>query len=87
MGFIAHGVDAACIDPAIIEIKKCADGDGVVNGFIRVAGCMKALNIGGLNRNRIVVDLSDKAEQSFLRLSKPGTFNIGKDSTDQLFAA
>src|SRR5437764_10348039 len=46
MGFIAHGMNAAGVNPAVVKIEEGADGDRVVDGLIGVPGGMQQLNIG-----------------------------------------
>ncbi len=38
--FVAHGVDAAGVDPPIIKVEQSADRNGVINGFVAEAGVM-----------------------------------------------
>jgi len=68
--FIAQGMNAACIDPAIVEIEQCADGDRIVDCFIGEAGLVKCFDVGGLDGDGITIHLSDKAQESFLGLGE-----------------
>ena len=45
MRLIAHRMDAAGIDPAVIEIEQRANRDGVVDGFVRVADRMQRFDV------------------------------------------
>jgi hypothetical protein len=64
--FIAHGVDAACIDPAIVEIEQGADGDRIVDCFVGESGGVECFDIGGLDGNGITIHFSDEPKESFL---------------------
>ncbi len=84
---IAHRVNAARVDPAIVEVEQRADRDGVIDGFIRIAGLVQSFDIQRLNGNGIAIDLADEAEQRFLGIGKRRTLWIGQNSRHEFLAA
>jgi hypothetical protein len=87
MRFIAHRVNAAGIDPTVIEVEKRADGDGVVDGFIGITGSLKNLDVGRPNCDRILIHLPYEAKERLLRMGEQGCFDIGQDACDQFVIA
>src|SRR6267378_72751 len=45
--FLRHGVDARRVDPAVVKVEQRADGDGVVDGFIRPTRGVERLHVLG----------------------------------------
>ena len=87
MGFITHRVDAARVDPPVVEIEQCADGNRIVDGLVGESSLVESRDVRGLNGNRIVVHLSDKVKQNFLRLGEQRCFDIGEHARHQLGVA
>jgi len=87
MRFIAHGLNAAGIDPAIVKVEQGADGDGVVNDFVSVAGRMQEVDIGRADVHRFAIHFSHKPHERFFGLGEQRCFEIGEDAVDQLFTA
>ena len=85
--FIAHGMNAACVDPPVVEIEQRADGDRIIDGFVRESRLVEDCDVRWLNRNGIVVHLSHKPEQSFLRLGEQRGFHIREHTRNQFRAA
>jgi len=48
---------------------------------------MQGLKVIGLNGNRIEIDLTDKAQQGFLRFRKRGAIEISEDGIHEFLAA
>ena len=84
VGFVAHGVDAAGINPTIVEIEERADGDGVIDGFVGKTGGVQSGDIGRANGDRIFIHLTDKAEQSFIGIAQFRSFEIGDHAVHQI---
>ena len=70
MRFVTHRVYAAGINPTIIEIKKSAHGDGVIDGFVCVPDGVKRFDVGRPNGSGILIHLPDKEKESFLAVRK-----------------
>jgi hypothetical protein len=87
VGFIAHGMDAACVDPAVVEIEERADGDGVVDGFVGEAGGMQHVDVAGLDVDGIFVHFAHEAEESFVGLGEQGGFEVCENTRDKGLAA
>ena len=62
MGFVAHGMYAARVDPAVEEIEQGANGNRVIDCFIRIAAAFENRDIRRLYRNRIVIDLAHESK-------------------------
>jgi len=71
MRLVAHRVDAASVDPTVIEVKQGTHGYGVVNGLVREARFVKDGYIGRVDGHRVFIDLADEAEKSLVRIAKP----------------
>ena len=80
-------MNAACIDPPVVEIEQRADGDRVVDGFIGESHFMKDCDVRRLNGNGIVVHFSHKPEQGLLRLGEQRGFYVGEHARNQFRAA
>ncbi len=65
---IAHRMYTAGIDPPIVKIEQCANGDCIVNRFVGIAGLMQYLDIRRFNGHRIAIHFVNEAEQRFLVL-------------------
>ncbi len=84
MRFVAHGMHTACVNPAIVKVEESADGDRVVNGFVRIAFLVKSFNVRGLNRHRIGVYLVDKPEESLLGFAELGGVHVFEYAVDEI---
>jgi len=80
-------MDAAGVDPLVIEIEQSADGDRIVDGFVRESRFVEDRDVRRLNGNGIVVHLSHKPKQNFLRLGERRGFDIREHTRNQLRAA
>ena len=60
-------MNAAGVDPAVVEIEQRADGNGVVNGLVCEAGLVKRVDVRRLYGDGIEIDFVDKAEQRLFR--------------------
>ena len=87
MRFVTHGVDTTRIDPAIIEIKQRAHGDGIVNRLIAVARFVQNLNIRRPDVDGIAINLLNEPEQCLFLVAQQGRFYVFKDTFHQLMAA
>jgi hypothetical protein len=83
VGFVGEGVDAGGVDPAIVEIEKCADGDGEVEGFIGPAELTEGSHVVGRDSGGIVVHFVDEAEQGLVFVVERGGFEIVYYAFDQ----
>ena len=63
MGFVAQGVDAGGIDPAVVEIEERADGDREIQLLVRPAGGSHRIEIRGRDVRRVVIHRVDEAEE------------------------
>lgn len=87
MRLIAHRVHAACVDPAVVKVEQRADGDRIVNGFVRITGRVQSIDVRRLNRDRVLVHLADKAKQRLLRIGKLRRLDIFQYALHQFRAA
>ena len=87
MRFIAHGMNAACVDPPVVEIEQRADGDRIVDSFVRESRFVEWCYVRRLNGDGIVVHLSHKAKQDFLRFGEQRGFYVREHTRDQFRAA
>lgn len=55
MGLVAHRMDTACINPAIVEIEQRADRDGIVDSFIGKAHLVKRGDVLGVDIDRVFI--------------------------------
>lgn len=83
MGFIAHCVNTACINPAVIEVEQRAHRQRVVNGFVRVAHLMQSFDVSRANIHRVEINFTYKPEQRFLLIGKSRRLRIGKHAIHQ----
>ena len=83
MRFVAHRVDAAGVDPSIVEIEKRTDRERVINGLITVARIMQQSDIRRPDVDGILIDLSDKPEQRFFPIRESGRLEISDDAVYQ----
>ena len=65
MRLVAHCMNAARINPAVIEVEKRAHRDRIINRFIRIACRMQRADIARLNRDRIAIHFVNKTEEGF----------------------
>ena len=86
MRLVAHRVDAAGVDPSIVEIEKRTDREGVVNGLVAVTCLMQQSDIRRPNVNGILIDLADKTEQRFFLIRQSGRLNVPDDAVYQFLA-
>lgn len=87
MSFVRQRMDAARIDPTVIEIEQRANRDGEVKSFVIPSRCPRGFEIGRLNARRIVVHCVYKTEENFMLLIQRGGFQIAQNAPDQLFTA
>ncbi len=80
--FIAHGMNAAGVDPAIVEIEQGADGDCIIDRFVGEPSLVEGLDVGGLNGNGIAIHFSDEAKESFVPIGKKRSLEVRKDACD-----
>ena len=83
MCFFAERVDAAGVDPAVIEVEQRADGDGVIDCRVGPAGFMQRRDIGRTDVDRIAVDFVHKSEESLLGLRERRGFQVFDYRLDQ----
>jgi hypothetical protein len=76
MGRVAHRVNTAGVDPAVIEIEQGTNGNGVVNRLVAEAGVMENRDVGGLDGRGLFIDLSHKTEERFLGIRERAGFEI-----------
>ncbi len=66
MGFIAHRVNTARINPAVIKIEQRANCQRIINSFVCIAHLMQRSDVSRTNIHRVKINLTDKPEQRFL---------------------
>lgn len=86
VGFFGQRVNAAGIDPAIVEVEKRANGDGEVNCFVIPPGGAQRCHILGRDLLRFLVHLMDESEQGFVLFIQARCFQIAQNALDQLLA-
>ena len=84
MRFIAHRVHTTSVDPAIIEVKQSAGGDGVINSFVAEPSLVQNSNIRRSNSHRIFIDLANEPEKRLIGLAKFRSFHIGQHARHEL---
>lgn len=82
MGFVAHRMYSAGVNPPIIEIKQGAHSERVIDCFICIPHLVKCLNIRRCNRRRIEIYLSDEAKESFLFSRQRRCLGVFQDARD-----
>ena len=87
MGFIAHRMHAARVDPSIVEIEQSTYSDGVIDRFVRIAGLMESFDIRRLDGYGIGIYFTNKAEESFFRLAELRGIGVLKYAVDEFPAA
>jgi len=85
MRFIAHGMHPARVDPPVIEVKKRANRQRVIDGFVCVAVGVQGFYIARPDGDRVLIDLADKPQECFLSVRQRSSFNILQDALDQIF--
>jgi len=81
--FVAHSVNAAGIDPPIVEIEKRADREGVVDGLVAEAHGVQSGDIRRTNGDGVLVHFANKTEQRLVGLVKLRRFQIGDNARYQ----
>jgi hypothetical protein len=84
MCFVAHGVDAAGVNPPVVEVEQSTHSDGVINGFVREARVVQDGYIGSTNGHRVAVNFVDETEQGFVGSAQFRCFHVGDDACHQL---
>jgi len=80
-------MDAARVDPPVIEIEQRADRDGEIDGLIAPIRCMEPFDVLRTNTRRIVIHLLDEPEQHLMFFIQRRVFQIAEDTPNKLFAA
>ena len=83
MRLVAHRVDAAGVDPSIVEIEKRTDREGIINGLVAVACFMQQGDIRRSHVDGVLIDLPDKPEQRFFPIRESGRLEISDDAVYQ----
>jgi hypothetical protein len=73
---IAHRVNAASINPAIVEIEERANRNRVVDRFIAIANRVQSSNVFRLDPNRISIHFPYKTKKLFLRIRQRAALRI-----------
>ena len=71
MRLVTHRMHAAGVNPTIIEVEQGTHGDGVVDGFIGEAYCVKGRDIRRADGHGVFIHLADEAEKGLVRIAKP----------------
>jgi hypothetical protein len=69
-------MNAARINPPIIEVEESTHSDGEVDGIVIPSFSVKRLHIVCRDSRRIVIDLTDEAEKGFVLLIKARCFQV-----------
>ena len=80
MGFVAHSVDTARVNPAIVKVKECAHGDGVIDALVGETDRVQLLNVFGLNIVRITIHLANEPHESFFGFGQGRSFEVFEDT-------
>ena len=78
-------MNAAGVDPAIVEVEEGADGEREVGGFIVPSGLVKRLDFGRPDVDGVAVYLIDEAEKGLVLFVEGRAFEIAEDAPDQRF--
>lgn len=84
---VAHGMNAAGVDPAVVEIEQRTDGDRIIDGVIAEPDSVQSGDIVRLHGYRVFVHLADEAQHCLFWFRQRGSLDISEDSIDELFAA
>ena len=76
-------VNSACINPAIVKIKKGAGGNGEVNRFIIPTGGAKRMHIFRRDPRRIFVYFANKTKERLVLVVQAGSFQIVQHAPNQ----
>ncbi len=84
MRLIAHGMHAASVDPAIVEIEQSTNRDRVVDRFVGKSRLMQLRNIRRPDGNRVFIHFAHKTKQRLFGIAQLRSLKIGKDAFHQL---
>ena len=79
-----HIVDARRIDPVVVELEEGANGDCIVERFVRPARGADAVSIGLGNCRRIVDHLLDEAVESAVLVRDRRRLDIVQNALDDI---
>ena len=85
MGFIAHRMYAARINPSVVEIEKRTNGNGVVDLFVGIADRVQRFDVRRADRIRLCVHLLNETHQRFFRFRQARGFQIGEHALNKVF--
>jgi hypothetical protein len=87
MGLVAEGGDSSGVDPAVVEVEEGADGDGVVDRFVRPARGVQGLHVVGGDLGRFAIDAVNEAKERLFVLGERRGLEIAKHGVDEGFAS
>ena len=76
-------MNTAGIDPAVIEVKQRAHGDGVVDSFVGIADLVQRLHIFELNIHGISIYFANESHECLFRFGETRGLDIGEDAIDE----
>jgi hypothetical protein len=83
VGGVAHCVNPAGINPAVVEIEQRTDRDGVIDCFVREAGLVKGGNVGWLDIDGISIHLFHETKERLFRIGEAAGFKIFENAFDE----
>ena len=72
MRFVGQRVDAARIDPSIVEIEKRTHGDAEIDGFVVPTRGSQEIGILSRNSGGLTIHLVDEPEERLVFLVESG---------------
>ncbi len=84
MGFIAHCMNTARINPAVIKVEQRANCQRIINCFVCIANCMQSVDVSRANVHRVKINFAYEPEQRLLRIGKGRRLRVGEHSVDKL---
>jgi hypothetical protein len=76
VSLVGHGVNAGGVDPAIVEVKEGANGDGVINRAIAPASLVQDSYIFRRDLRRAAVHLGNKSQERLFVLRDSGGLGV-----------
>ena len=84
MCFFGQRVNSGGIDPPVVEVEQCADGDREVDRFFVPADRVQRLHVVRRDVRRFRIHLSHETKQSFVFFLELRAFQVADRAVDQL---
>jgi len=78
-------MNAAGIDPPVVEVEERAHCNREIDGVIVPAGGVHRLHVVRRNARRVMIHLMDKTEQSFVLFIQRGSLQVAQYALHQFF--